>query len=134
MLQGFGVADSSLRKQFLKFPAVVEGALHLRHEFVGDIDRQSTAFDSDVEHIAGVPFTVHARFAVFTDAWATTEAERSHGGRPEAGSLVLEPLLDFCREFFGISHSVCMPHGLRTIKTFRTDGVLSIRYEFRDRN
>jgi hypothetical protein len=134
MLQGFGVTDGSLTKQFLKFPTVVERTLHLRDQFVGNVDRQSTPFDSDIEDVTGVPFTFHAGFTVFTDTRAPTQAERADSRRPKTGSLILEPLLDFCRGFFRSSHTVRMTHSLRTVNKILTCDVVSTRYEFRDRN
>jgi hypothetical protein len=100
MLQSLGVANGSLAQQLLKFPAVVQGPLDIGHEFIGDIDGHSPSFQPDIEDMTVMLFAAQASFTVLTDAPGTTEAERSQGGWPKAGSLFLEPMDDICGSFF----------------------------------
>ena len=134
MLQSFGVANSSLAKQFLQFPAVVERPLYIGHEFIGDIDGQSPSLQPDIEEMAGVLFPLQTGLAVLTNAGAPAQAERAQSCWPKIRCLALEPLLDICGGFFLSSHDVRISHGIRTLKVFRPIVVNAIAYGFRDRN
>ena len=134
MLQNIGVANGSLAKQFLEFPTVVERPLHIGHEVIGDIDGQSPSLQPDVEEMARVPFPLQTGLAVLANAGTPAQAERAQSCRPKSRGLALEPLLDIRGGFFWSTHEVRIPHGLRTVKVFRSIIVNAITYEFRDRN
>ncbi len=127
MLQGLGIANGGFAKQFLKFSTVVERSLYIGNEFIGNIDRESLPLHSDVQHMAGVLFAPQTGLAVLTNAGTPTQTERSQSCWPKIRRAILEPLLDICSRFFGSSHSVCMPYGLRTVKVFLSIFVNSIK-------
>ena len=82
MLQSLGVANCSLAKQFLEFPTVVQRPLHFGHEVIGDINGQSTSFQTDVEEMARVLFPLQAGLALLANAGTPAQAERAQSCWP----------------------------------------------------
>ena len=134
MLQGFGVSQCCLVEQVLQRTTVVKTSAHLRHELVGNVNREAAAFDSTVKHMTGVLFAFEASLAVLADAWATAKAERSQSGRPKARGLFLEPLCNICGKFFLGWHAVYVPYNTHTVKGNLSNAVDTVICEFRDRN
>ncbi len=134
MLQSIGVANSSLAKQFLEFPTVVERPLNIGHQLIGNVNGRPPSLQPDVEEMTRVLFPLQAGFAILANTGTPAQAERAQSYRPKSRGLALEPLLDICRGFFWSTHEVRITHGIRTVKTFRSIIVSAMIYEFRDRN
>ena len=134
MLQSFGVAYGRLVKQFLQFPTIVERSLHIGHEFIGNIDRESPPVNSAIQNMAGVLFPLQAGLAAIPDAGAPAKAERAQSGRPKICGLIPEPLFNICSRFSFGSHTVYVPHSTRTVKIILSNLSNAIDYAFRDRN
>jgi hypothetical protein len=96
LFKGFGVAHGRLGKEFLKLATVVKGPLHVRYEFVGNVDREPSSLRSDVQDIAGVLFSLQTGLAVFANAGTPPKTERAQGGGPEICGLSPEPLFNVC--------------------------------------
>ena len=134
MFQGLGVANCSLAKQFLEFPAIIERALHSGHEVIGNINGQSPSLQPDIEEMTGMLFPLQTGLAVLANAGTPAQAERAQSRRPQIRGLALEPLLDICGGFFWSAHYVRISFSIRTVKTFLANIVKAVLYEFRDRN
>ena len=110
MLQGIHVANCRLVQQILKCVAVVETTVDLRHEFLRDVDSETTTLDPAVENMAGMLLTAKTSFAVLSNAPGTAKVQRSQSGRPKTGSLFLKPIRDIYRGFFLSWHAVYVPY------------------------
>ena len=134
MLQGFGVTQGRLIKQFLQRTAIVETTAHLRDEFAGNIKGEAAPLDSAVKYMAKVLFAFEARFAVLADASGAAKTERSQSGGPKVCRLFLEPRCNICRKFFFSWHTVYVLYNTYTVKRNLSSTFDAAICEFRDRN
>jgi len=95
-------------QQFLQSPAIVQTAAYLGHEFLRNIKGKPAPLHATVEDIAGVLFPRKTGTTVLAHTGAAAQAEGAEQGRPEAGGLLLEPVLDIGRRLGFRAHHACM--------------------------
>ena len=109
MLEGFGISNSGLIQQLLKNTAVVEAKAYLWDQFLWDVNGKAAPFDTDVKNITGVLFTRSTGFAMFAHTGASSQAQRTKRGGPQASGLLAKPLLDIGGSVSFTRHALCVP-------------------------
>jgi class 3 adenylate cyclase len=133
-LQGFGIAQRTLVKEFLQRTPVLKTTLQLRDELVGDIDGEAASFDSSIKDMTGVLFATATAFAVLPNTRASPQAQGAERRRPQIVSLFSEPPLDIAKSVSFGRHEVCVPHSTHTVKKKVKTFMFTISCEFCDRN
>jgi hypothetical protein len=108
------IARGGLVQQFLQSTAVVQTAAYFGHEFLRNIKGKPAPWHATVEDIAGVLFPRKTGTTVLAHTGAATQAEGAEQRRPEAGRLLLEPVLDIGRRLGFRSHDACMSQNTHT--------------------
>src|SRR6266481_3316792 len=139
-LQRFDVSRCRLVQQILQRAPVVQTALHLRNQFLRNIDRNATPFRAIVKHIALMLFARQTSCAVRANAPTAPQAQRAEKRRPQNRTFALQPAHDVRGRFrINTIHERHVSTDTRTRQENRSRKLRETRYfkgyhAFRDRN